>query len=206
MYKNPVRRATDNLDGQRPIFLHGARMENAGTRLKAIREALPKKAGVREIARALGYDKSFKYGYYESAGFKKDVLPFDKAKEFAAVFRQYGGDPAEVLALAGLSGDDQVRESAALPDPAPQLIYAMMPVAFPSEEALTRMFETILEKLAPPDLVDVLAQNLALRLPTALAQASASPPVPVRDASTADAADARPRAKPRQPRRPEQHT
>lgn len=82
----------------------------------------------------------------------------------------------------------------------------MMPVSLPSAAALTRMFETMLEKSVPKDQADELAQSLARRLPTALARATNSPAVPVRDTSPDRDDTAQPPAKRHQPRRPEERT
>jgi transcriptional regulator with XRE-family HTH domain len=82
----------------------------------------------------------------------------------------------------------------------------LMPVSLPSEAALTRMFEALLDGRADPGQVDELAETLAQRLPAALARAVDSPAVPVRDEGPDPGEGAPPRAKRRQPLQPERRT
>lgn len=160
--------STVNLDGVCPNFLQLGRMPNAADSLRALRESLPGKPGVREVARVLGYDMPNTYGYYESRAFKKQHLPLDKAREFAAAFQELGGDPADVLALAGLGADEKAHEAARLrhePDP-----YQLLPfnVAFPSEDALTETLSGLLDSIGVDPDEDERARKLARQLPGAL--------------------------------------
>lgn len=184
-------------------------MDSIATRLRRLRETLAGTdgpPGVREIARALGYDMPNAYGYYESASFKKDALPLDKARAFAAVFKHFGGKPEDVLALAGLSVAEQKSEAQAIANEIPTVQHVRMDVALPSADALTRMFETMLEKEVEPGRRDALARSLALRLPAGLARASTSQPVRVRDVSPVDDEGIPPPSKGPQPPRPGRRT
>jgi hypothetical protein len=178
MYKFPVRRATDNLDGRCTKKLASGRMDSVAARLKKIRLSLPgagtrpAKPGVREIARALGYDMPNHYGYYEDPKFKKSALPLDKAREIAAVFQLYGGDPADVMALAGLSQGEIPVEK---PRHESEIAFAMLPVALPSSERLTTMMRGLLKAVGLEREADEYAERLARLLPSALAQSAADP-------------------------------
>lgn len=89
---------------------------------------------------------------------------------------------------------------------APAETSLLLPVSLPSAEALTRMFETMLEPDVPAEQRDALAQTLARRLPSGLARAALSPPVAVRGSESAPGGDAQDPAKRRLPRQPEQRT
>lgn len=157
---------------------------------------------MRAFAARLGSPLDTRYAYYEEKRFT-GPLPIDAARRIAAALQPFGVDAAEVLAIAGLSADE-ADAGPPIADPAVQ--YVRLDVALPNAEALTRMFETMLESEVPPSRRDALARNLALRLPAALQRASGSPPVPVRDAAPGDGEDTRPSARHRRPRRPESHT
>lgn len=154
---------------------------------------------MRSFASLLGSPLGTRYAYYEEKRFT-GLLPIDAARQIATALQPFGVEPGEVLALAGLTADERDAELAGLE---PLVQYVRLDVALPNAGALTRMFETMLEKEVPAAQRDALAQSLALRLPAALQRASVSPPVPVRDAMPPRAADARPRARHRQPRPPE---
>lgn len=154
---------------------------------------------MRSFAASLGSPLDTRYAYYEEKRFT-GLLPIDAARRIAAALQPFGVEPGEILALAGLTADERDAELAAIEPP---VQYVRLDVALPNADALTRMFETMLEKEVPAAQRDALARNLALRLPAALQRASASPPVPVRDAAPPRDADARPRARHRRPRRPE---
>ena len=157
---------------------------------------------MRAFAARLGSPLDTRYAYYEEKRFT-GPLPIDAARRIAAALLPFGIEATEVLALAGLSADE-ADAGPPIADPAVQ--YVRLDVALPNADALTRMFETMLEKEVPPGRRDALARNLALRLPAALQRASGSQPVPVRDAAPADGGDARPPARHRRPRRPESRT
>jgi hypothetical protein len=112
------------------------------------------------------------YSYYESKQFTRDTLPLDKAREIAAIFAEFGGDPREVLALAGLAGNDAEAEIKAIEDDRPQIITINMPVMLPSAARLRTMMESVLDTAGLGHLVDEYAERLAQLLPTALAGAS----------------------------------
>lgn len=154
---------------------------------------------MRAFAARLGSPLDRRYAYYEEKRFT-GVLPIDAARRIASALQPFGIEPGEVLALAGLS-PEEADAGPALPDPAVQ--HVRLDVVLPNADALTRMFETMLEKEVPPRRRDALARNLALRLPAALQRASGAPPVPVRVASPAAAADSPPPARRPRLRRPE---
>ncbi len=167
-------------------------------KLKAIRESLPKKLTVRELAARMGKPEvPNTYGYYEGASFTKKTLPLDKAQFIAGVFAEYGGDPRDVLALAGLSDADLDAEAEAIRRMMPQAITINLPVTLPSEDRLIAMMEAMLDSADLPHLVDEYAERLARLLPTALAEAASHDGsrsserskrrgAPVPDPSTAD--------------------
>lgn len=65
---------------------------------------------------------------------------------------------------------DDPDENAPPPAPEPMIQHVMMPVALPSENALARMFEGLLEAVDRSAPVDALARELAQLLPTGLSQ------------------------------------
>lgn len=153
---------------------------------------------MRSFAARLGAPLDTRYAYYEEKRFT-GLLPIDTARQIAAALQPFGVEPGDVLALAGLTADETSAEASAI---VPPVQYVRLDVALPNADALTRMFETMLERELPPEQRDALARNLALRLPAALQRASTSPPVPVRGATPQAAADAPPRATRRPPHRP----
>jgi len=144
---------------------------SAAAKLRALRESLPNRPGVRAVAALLGYDMPNGYGYYESAQFKRDTLPLDKAREFAAAFVTLGGQAEDVLALAGLTDAEQVTEAKAVPV-IQERRSLMLPVSLPAHDRLTRMMRGLLEGIGLPDVADQHAEELALQLPDALAHAA----------------------------------
>lgn len=156
---------------------------------------------MRAFAAQLGTPLDTRYAYYEERRFT-GLLPIDAARRIAAALQPYGVEPREVLALAGLAGEEVESEIVAQ---TPAVQYLRLEVAFPSAEALTRMFETMLEDELPPARRDALARTLALRLPTALQRATTSPPVPVRNAAPVRDAGSPAAARRRRPRPPESH-
>lgn len=157
---------------------------------------------MRAFAAGLGAPLDTRYAYYEEKRFT-GPLPIDAARRIAAALQPYGVEPREVLALAGLAGDETDAGSPAF---APPVQFVRLDVALPNADALTRMFETMLDQELPAARRDALARKLALRLPAALQRASTSPAVPVRDETPAHAAVAQPRATRRRPPRPESRT
>ncbi|MES2496968.1 MAG: hypothetical protein V4618_12710 [Pseudomonadota bacterium] len=156
---------------------------------------------MRAFAAGLGSPLDTRYAYYEERRFT-GLLPIDVARRIATALQPYGVEQREVLALAGLADDEIETEIAAQP---PAVQYIRLDVALPSAEALTRMFETMLEDEIPAARRDALARTLALRLPAALQRATASPPVAARDKGPVRAAVAPTPATRRQPRPPGSH-
>ena len=136
---------------------------------------------MRSFAGRLGSPLDTRYAYYEEKRFT-GLLPIDAARQIAAALEPFGVEPRDVLALAGLANDEAEIERRASEPP---VQYVRLDVALPNADALTRMFETMLEKDVSADRRDGLARSLALRLPAALQRASISPPVPVRGADSA---------------------
>jgi len=169
-------------------------------RMRALRAR--SRLSMRAFAARLGSPLDTRYAYYEEKRFT-GLLPIDAARHIAAALQPFGVEPGEVMALAGLSPDEAEAGPPIIADPGVQ--YLRLDVALPNAHALTRMFETMLEKDVPPTRRDALARNLALRLPAALQRASISPPVAVRDTGSAADADPQPSAKRRQPRPPGSH-
>ncbi|KRB91588.1 hypothetical protein ASE22_06340 [Sphingomonas sp. Root720] len=156
---------------------------------------------MRAFAALLGSPLDTRYAYYEERRFT-GLLPVDAARRIAAALQSHGVEPREVFALAGLSSDEAEVEIASQ---APAIQYVRLDVALPSAEALTRMFETMLEDEVPAARRDALARTLALRLPSALQRTTASPPVPARESWIAPAEDAASPARHHKPRRPGSH-
>lgn len=157
MYKNPA----------------SERGMNIAAKLKAIRESLPQKLTVREVAAHMGKPETPNaYGYYEGKDFKRKSLPLDKAQEIAGIFARHGGDPEEVLALAGLSGPDLSSEAEAIVDSSPRITFITMPVAVPNVEMLTAMMRGLLISVGLDDAAAEHSETLARRLPGALEQAA----------------------------------
>lgn len=143
-------------------------------KLRSIRESLPEKLGVRDVARLMGKpDTPNAYGYYEGKSFTKDRLPLDKAREIAAIFAEHGGNPADVLALAGIMSDEVEAEVRAVEAHRPQTITINLPVVLPSSAELTTMMEGVLDSVGLSHLSDEYAGRLARLLPSALAEAAA---------------------------------
>jgi hypothetical protein len=153
---------------------------------------------MRAFAALLGSPLDTRYAYYEERRFT-GLLPIDAARRIAAALQSYGVEPREVLALAGLSEEEAEADISAQ---APPVQYVRLDVVLPNADALTRMFETMLEDELPAAHRDALARTLALRLPSALQRATASPPVPARDAAPVRGEAAASPARHRKPRPP----
>ncbi len=174
MYNNLVHPATNFLDGLCTRNLQTVAGMTIAAKLKAIRESLPRKLSVRDMATRMGKpDVPNTYGYYESAKFNKAALPLDKARLFAEAFAEHGGDPREVLALAGLEAADVEDQAQAIAPAALASLTISLPVSLPSGERLTDMMAGMLDAADLPHLVDEYAERLAQLLPTALAEAAA---------------------------------
>lgn len=160
--------------------------------LRALRESLPDKPGVRAVAREMGEEMPNAYGYYEGKTFNKPTLPLDKAREIAAAFERLGGQRSDVLRLAGLADDEIEREVAFTPPPTQILI--PMAVALPSEGAIVAMMRGLLRGVGLEAEADKHAETLAQRLPEALAQAAGPLTARVSSTATIRAAPSRPDA------------
>lgn len=122
---------------------------------------------MRGVAAALGMTPS-KYAHYEDARkFKKPFLPMELVRSLVPILTARGIPEAEVLALAGV--DAEAGEVVPLPR-LPEMQFVTLQVALPSEAALARMFEGLLRPIDRGTPVAELAQILARRLPTGLAQ------------------------------------
>lgn len=144
-------------------------MQTIGERLRALRSRTPHT--VRSAAKFLGFENHSRYSYYEGKRFKKP-LPLDMARRLAELFYRSGKvEPHEVLALAGLSdAEAEVEERQFLKERrgAPKPQFVNMRVQLPNEDALTQMFEGMLEVAGRRDLAAELAEQLAQLLPVAL--------------------------------------
>jgi transcriptional regulator with XRE-family HTH domain len=145
-------------------------MKSVGPRLKAVRERAQPRLSIRKIAEALDIPAS-SYAFYESpTSYKKPSLPLDFTRRVATVLSQYGVDPADVMALAGLTGEEAAPEAEVIASRAPPIQFVQMAVAMPSAAALTQMFDALLRGFDEGLPRAELAQGLAQRLPVALAQ------------------------------------
>jgi len=151
---------------------------------------------MRSFAARLGSPLDTRYAYYEEKRFC-GPLPIDAARRIAAALQPFGVEPREVLALAGLAGEEAEAEGMAV---TPPIQFIRLDVVLPNADALTRMFETMLDNEIPETRRDALSRTLALRLPAALQRATMSPPVPVQDEWPAPAAASRPASAHRGPR------
>lgn len=155
-------------------ILHGHRAKNlryysmtVNERLKRYRETAG--LSVRQVARALGFEGHSRYAYYESKRFTDQTIPVGLARELAKIFYPYVST-GDVLGLAGLDQHDRVAEMINLEQSVSRHggQEVRLSVMLPSETALTRMFEGLLEACGRPDLADELAEKLAQHLPGAL--------------------------------------
>jgi SOS-response transcriptional repressor LexA len=80
-------------------------MTRVTDRLKALRYQARPKISVRRMAEALGMPASTYAAYEDPAKFKKPILPLDLAKAIAEVLAPAGVARADVLALAGVTGE-----------------------------------------------------------------------------------------------------
>jgi hypothetical protein len=109
------------------------------------------------------------YSNYESARYKKKTLPLDFTRRVAAVLTQYKVDPAEVMKLAGLNGEEAEPEAREIESNRPAFISISLPVVLPSEVALRDMFRSLLVLVPEGATKDEAADILARRLPAGLA-------------------------------------
>jgi transcriptional regulator with XRE-family HTH domain len=144
-------------------------MAAVGPSLRKLREATVPRLSIRQVAEKLGIGSS-SYAFYENPNsYKKPNLPLDFARRVAALFADFGVEPAEVLKLAGLSNDEAQPEAAAVEAARPPMQFVSMAVALPSEAALHDMFRSILVLVPEGASKDEAAAILARRLPAGLA-------------------------------------
>ncbi|MCW2399674.1 XRE family transcriptional regulator [Sphingobium sp. B2D3C] len=157
------------LNGQCSKILHGADMSPVGPKLKALRLRAVPPLSIRRAAEKLEMGHS-SYNFYENPNsYKKSHLPLDFARKVAAMLAEYGVDPAEVMMLAGLNESEAEPEARAIEAAKPAVQYVTLSVAFPSEDALADMFQSLLA-LVPADATRAeAARILAQRLPAGFA-------------------------------------
>lgn len=154
---------------QRSEFLYSGFMPPVGPSLKMLREATVPRLSIRSAAEKLdmGYSS---YNFYENPNtYKKPHLPIDFARKVAALFSQYGVDPADVMKLAGLRDSEAEPEAREIEAQRPTIQFVSFPVALPSEVALRDMFESLLTLVPEGATRAETAQILARRLPAGFA-------------------------------------
>lgn len=151
------------------IFRMVKSMEPVGNRLKQLRLSAVPPLSIRQIADRLGMGHS-SYNFYESSKtYKKPFLPIEFTRKVATLLSEYGVDPAEVMKLAGLSDQEAEPEAKVIEEALPAAQYVSVSMLFPSEVALTDMFETLLS-IVPQDATRrEAAQILARLLPAGFA-------------------------------------
>ena len=139
-------------------------MPAVGPQLKALRLRAKPALSIRKMADELGIGHS-RYQYFEDPNrYKKAALPLDLTRAIAAVLTLRGVDPAEVMALAGLTDSEAEPEGREIESQRPVAQFATLRVELPSEVALTDMFESLLA-IVPSDATRTeTAQILARRL------------------------------------------
>lgn len=144
-------------------------MERAPTQLKELRKTAVPRLTVRAMADALDMPLG-SYARFESlSGYKKRYFPLDFTRKVAAVLADYKIDPAEVMKLAGLKGEEAEPEARDIEAARPTVQYVAMQVALPSEVALRDMFRSLLVLVPEGASKDEAAEILARRLPAGLA-------------------------------------
>jgi hypothetical protein len=144
-------------------------MEKVATRLKNFRKSAVPRLTVRAMAEALDMPLG-SYARYESVhDYKKPYFPIDFTRKVASVLADYRVDPAEVMTLAGLKGDETEPEARDIEATRPTVQYVAMQVALPSEVALRDMFRSLLVLVPEGASKDEAAEILARRLPAGLA-------------------------------------
>lgn len=144
-------------------------MEKVTARLKSLRKSAAPRLTVRAMADALDMPLGT-YARYESAfDYKKPFLPLDFTRKVAAVLADHKVDPAEVMKLAGLTGDEAEPEARGIEAQKPAQLCITLPVVLPSEAALRDMFRSLLVLVPDGATKDEAAEILARRLPSGLA-------------------------------------
>lgn len=144
-------------------------MPPVGPKLKELRLRAKPKLSIRRIAEELEIPFA-SYAFYERPdGYKKPFLPLDFARRVAAILAGYGVDPADVMALAGLTEAEAEPEAREIESQRPAFISITLPVVLPSEVALRDMFRSLLVLVPEGATKDEAADILARRLPAGLA-------------------------------------
>ncbi|WBQ17834.1 XRE family transcriptional regulator [Sphingobium yanoikuyae] len=143
-------------------------MKSVNTKLRDLRTSASPKLSVRGMAAALDMPLGT-YSAYESARYKKPLLPLDFARRVAAVLARHKVDPAEVMKLAGLNGEEVEPEAREIEAQLPAFVSITLPVILPSEVALRDMFRSLLVLVPEGATKDEAAAILARRLPAGLA-------------------------------------
>ncbi|UXC90112.1 helix-turn-helix domain-containing protein [Sphingobium sp. RSMS] len=144
-------------------------MPSVGPKLKALRSRAQPTLTIRKMAEELGIGYS-RYAYFEDEKrYKKATLPLDMTRAIADVLARYGVDPAEVMALAGLTDAEVEPEARDIEAHRPTLVSINLPVVLPSEAALRDMFRSLLVLVPEGATKDEAAAILARRLPSGLA-------------------------------------
>lgn len=144
-------------------------MPAVGPKLKALRLRAKPTLSLRGMAEQLGIGHS-RYQYFEDPNrYKKAALPIDFTRAVADVLQRYNVDPAEVMLLAGLTGAEAEPDVRAIEAARPQVYFATLPVALPSENALADMFESLLALIPAEATRAEAARILAQRLPSGFA-------------------------------------
>lgn len=144
-------------------------MPPVGPKLKALRLRAKPALTIRGMADELDIGHS-RYAYFEDKNrYKKPTLPLDLARGIAGVLSQRGVDPADVMALAGLTESEAEPEAREIESNRPAFISISLPVVLPSEVALRDMFRSLLVLVPEGATKDEAADILARRLPAGLA-------------------------------------
>jgi hypothetical protein len=152
--------------------------------LKQLRLTAVPSISLRKTAEKLGVGPST-YAVYENANlYKKPHLPIDLARKLAAIFADHGIEPAEVMKLAGLVGEEVAPEAAAVEAARPTIQYVPLQVALPSEGALRDMFHSLLALVPEGASRAETAEILARWLPTGFAGIGPYLPDPSANAPT----------------------
>lgn len=138
-------------------------MKTVCDRLKELRISAVPTLSIRRMADELGISHT-RYVYFEDPKrFKKAALPIDLTRQIAVVLQKYGVDPAEVMKLAGLSEVEAEPEGQQIEKAKPTAQYVSVSMLFPSEAALTDMFESLLA-IVPKDATRYEAAQILARL------------------------------------------
>lgn len=144
-------------------------MVAVGPKLKELRGRTKPRISSRRAADLLGIGHS-RYAFYENPNtYKKPYLPLELARQIGAAFADYGIDPSEVMALAGLTETEAEPEAREIESNRPAFISITLPVVLPSEVALRDMFRSLLVLVPEGASKDEAAEILARRLPAGLA-------------------------------------